>query len=489
MGAFAIDTNTLIYQVGDRAFLSLDRYTGVLKSSVGLTGTVTVPSEIEGIKVTSIGDSAFSGQNGLQGIKIPSSVKSIGDRAFASCVSLKTVEIEDGPTTLGKSAFQYCYALTSITLPSTLLSIDNYAFASCLELQSITLPGSVAHIGSYVFSDCTKLSSVTMPGGISSIGEYAFNDCRSLRSITLPEGLVELPIALFSGCTSLTQVTVPSSVRSVGSISFGNCTSLSRLVLPEGVTRIYDRAFSGCSGLKELSMPDSITSIAADSFYGCQGLTFYVNAGSYSQVFASANNIPFVLGQIDNNQNPGPGNYPPTPFIDEANHWASDYIRWSYAKGYFNGTTATTFEPDSSVTRGMLVTLLHRIEGRPSAGSSTFTDVSPSSYYAEGVAWAQANGIVNGVTATTFAPSQSITREQLATMLYRYAEYKSKNVSARGDLSRYQDNNRVSNYAGVSMSWAVGTGLITGTTSTTLTPKGRATRAQTAVMLYRFEEK
>lgn len=484
-GAFAADT--LIHQVGDRAFLSLNRFTGALTSAVNLQGSVSIPSEIEGVRVTSIADGALSDQSNLTEIRIPSSVETIGDRAFAACVSLRSVRIEEGLSSLGKNAFQYCYALTDVSLPSTLTSIDSYAFASCLALRSITLPSGVFQLGSYVFSDCKNLSSVTMPDGIATIGDYTFSGCRALTSVTLPKGLTAIPTALFSDCASLSQVTVPGSVKSVGSSAFGRCTALTRLALPEGVNRIYDWAFTGCSNLKEISMPNSVNSIAADSFYGCEGVTFYVNAGSYSQVFASANKIPFVVGSFSGGGDNQPGNYPATPFVDEPSHWASKYIRWSYAKGYFSGTSETTFSPDTAVTRGMLVALIHRMEGRPSGGSSPFADVSDSSYYAEAVAWAKTSGIVSGVSETEFAPSRNITREQLASILYRYAEYKKKNTSAQGDLSRYKDNNRVSGYAGTAMAWAVGAGIISGTDSSTLNPRGNATRAQSAVMLYEFE--
>lgn len=487
-GAFAADN--LIYQVGERAYLSLNRFTGALTSAVNLSGSVTIPSEIEGVRVTSIADGALSDQSDLTEIKIPGTVSSIGDRALSACVSLRTVEIEEGLSTLGKNVFQYCYALTSVSLPSTLTSIDSYSFASCLALRSITLPANVSMLGSYVFSDCKNLTSVSLPNAITTIGDYTFSGCTALRSIDLPGSLTAIPTALFSGCTSLSQVTVPGTVKTVGSNAFGGCTSLNRLVLPEGVNRIYDWAFTGCSNLKEISIPDSVTSIAADSFYGCEGVTFYVNAGSYAQVFASANKIPFVLGTLPPGGSQGGsevGNYPPTPFVDEANHWASQYIRWAYAKGYFSGTTETTFSPDTSVTRAMLVALIHRMEGRPSGGSSPFTDVSDSTYYAEAVAWAKTNGIVSGVTATEFAPAQSVTREQMATILYRYAQYKNKNTSARGDLSKFQDNYQVSNYAGTAIAWAVGSSIINGVNSTTLRPKGSATRAQAAVMLQKFE--
>ena len=280
-------------------------------------------------------------------------------------------------------------------------------------------------------------------------------------------------------------------VKYVGKSAFGGCSSLTRLILPEGVEKIYEGAFDGCKNLAVISMPNSINGIAFDSFDDCEKVTFYVNAGSYSQVFAAANNIPFVLGTLNDDQQGGNGsggNYPATPFTDAQNHWAKSYIEWAYAMGYISGTTTTTFSPDRSITRGMLVAILYRIEGNPPAGTSSFTDVPSSQYYAKAVAWAQSTGVVSGITATAFGPDQNITREQLAAILYRYAQKKGLSTSARGDVSRFKDTSSISSYAGTAISWAVGEGILNGKGNSTLDPRGNATRAETAVMLKKFTD-
>ena len=139
-------------------------------------------------------------------------------------------------------------------------------------------------------------------------------------------------------------------------------------------------------------------------------------------------------------------------------------------------------------TRAMIVTMLHRLENEPTASAAGFTDVASNTYYANAVAWAAANGVVTGVSETSFAPNDAITREQLAAILYRYAELKGYNVSASGSLSGYTDASQISSYATTAMQWANSTGLITGKTSTTLSPKGNATRAEVATILMRFCE-
>ncbi len=487
MSAFAADT--LIYQVGDRAFLGLNRLTGALENAVNITGELTIPASIQGVPVTSIADGTFYGCDEMTAVTVPSSVQAIGDRAFGACTSLRSVKLGEGLTSLGKDAFRYCYALTDISLPSTLLSIKSYTFSSCLALRSITIPSGVTSLGNYSFSECKNLTSITLPDNITDIGDYAFAGCAALSSIKLPASLRSLSTALFNGCSSLSNVELSGAVEFVGKSAFGGCSSLERLVLPEGVEKIYEGAFDGCKNLKAISVPDSVNGIAFDSFDDCENLTFYVNAGSYAQVFASANKIPFVLGEIEEPDKPDDdiGQYPPTPFQDAQNHWAKSYIEWAYAKGYFAGTSSTTFSPDAPVNRGMLVSLLYRIEGSPAVGSSSFTDVPSKAYYANAVAWGESVKVVSGVEPGKFAPSQNITREQVAAMLYRYAQYKGYDTSAQGNLSQFKDVDRISNFAGTAMNWVVGSGIMSGKGNATLDPRGRATRAEAAVMLQKFE--
>ena len=177
------------------------------------------------------------------------------------------------------------------------------------------------------------------------------------------------------------------------------------------------------------------------------------------------------------------------PFTDvSSSAWYADAVRYVYKNGMMNGTSDTEFSPNATTNRAMLVTILHRLENTPSAAASSFTDVVSGSYYADAVNWAAANGIVNGITATSFAPNTAITREQMATILYRYAQYKGYDVSASNNLSAYTDAANISSYATTAMQWANAEGLITGNTTTTLNPTGNATRAEVATILMRFCE-
>lgn len=150
------------------------------------------------------------------------------------------------------------------------------------------------------------------------------------------------------------------------------------------------------------------------------------------------------------------------------------------------GTSATTFAPNIATTRGMIVSMLYRLEGGPAAGSANFADVVDGAWYADAVNWAASEGIVSGYSADTFGPNDPITREQLAAILHNYAAYKGMDVTASADLSAYSDAASISDWATDVMQWAVGEGLISGMTEDTLAPQGEATRAQVAAIFQRF---
>ena len=173
-------------------------------------------------------------------------------------------------------------------------------------------------------------------------------------------------------------------------------------------------------------------------------------------------------------------------FVDvSAGDWYYDAVRYVYANGLMEGTSAATFAPDANMTRAMLVTILWRMEGEPVVNSLLpFTDVPADSWFTEAVRWAASEGIVTGVSASEFAPNAEITREQLAAILYRYAG----EPATTATLDAFTDAASVSAYAIDAMIWCVEHGIITGTTATTLDPQGTATRAQCATMLMRFME-
>ena len=186
------------------------------------------------------------------------------------------------------------------------------------------------------------------------------------------------------------------------------------------------------------------------------------------------------------------------PFTDvRADDWFYDPVCYVYSQGLMTGTSATTFEPNTSLSRAMLVAVLHRLEGSPQASAGDFTDVADGDWYAQAVNWAASVGIVNGFDDGSFQPNAAITREQMAAILRNYdaklaqtgAAYKGLDVTASGDLSTYSDAASVSDWAKESVVWMVGSGLIGGYEDNTLRPQGTTTRAEVSAVFERYLEK
>lgn len=180
---------------------------------------------------------------------------------------------------------------------------------------------------------------------------------------------------------------------------------------------------------------------------------------------------------------------PGFPFADVAKgSWYYEGVRYAYENSLMSGTGEGTFSPDLPTSRGMLVTILYRLAGSPAAGSASFTDVAKGQWYADGVAWASANGVVSGYPDGSFRPNDTITREQMAAILYQYARIQGKLDDSRADLSIFSDLDSLSAYAKEPMSWAVAQGLFSGVSADTLAPGGSTTRAQAAVILTAFSK-
>ncbi len=176
------------------------------------------------------------------------------------------------------------------------------------------------------------------------------------------------------------------------------------------------------------------------------------------------------------------------PFVDVLeSDWFYGDVKHVWEEKLMQGTSATTFEPLTTTTRGMITTILYRMEGEPAiAGSSPFSDVVAGEYYANAIVWANKHGILRGYDDGRAGPNDIITREQFAAILYRYADYKKQDVSARADLSSYTDVAEISDYAVDAVAWANAKGFIIGVSETELAPKASATRSQAAAIIWRY---
>ncbi|MGN0736453.1 MAG: leucine-rich repeat domain-containing protein [Anaerovoracaceae bacterium] len=261
----------------------------------GSVGAVEIPSKINEMDVTAIGEYAFKMRTSLTSITIPDSVKSIGDSAFSECTNLTSITIPNGVTSIGSSAFYACKKLTSITVPDSVTSIGSQAFYDCTSLTDIKISNSLSSIEYGTFSHCTNLTSITIPNSVTSIDWNAFSDCTNLATITIPETVTfigenafyrtawlaskqaENPLVvvngiLIDGKSATGENSIPNSVTSIGDFAFSACKNLTRITIPDSVTAIGRNAFSDCTGLTSITIPNSVTSIGNSAFAYCQNL-------------------------------------------------------------------------------------------------------------------------------------------------------------------------------------------------------------------------
>ena len=187
-------------------------------------------------------------------------------------------------------------------------------------------------------------------------------------------------------------------------------------------------------------------------------------------------------------ENPGTGVNPFTDISEK--DWFYGDVMFVYENGLMLGTSKTLFSPHGTAMRGMMATILWRMEGSPvPKGKNSFTDVEAGKWYADAITWTAENGIFAGYGKDKFGPDDPITREQLAAIFYRYADYKGYDLTVKGDLDKFKDADKITDYAKTAMQWAVGSGLVKGKSCNLLDPQGTATRAEIAAMLHRFIEK
>ena len=282
ISALADRSNTDVAYAVERGNIYFDKAKGTITDCDGSVTKASIPAEIDGVAVTSIGEDAFLSCTSLTGVTIPNSVTRIGDRAFRNCTSLASIDIPNSVTDIGNFAFSGCTSLVSINIPNSVTRIGDSAFSGCTSLASIDIPNSVTDIGNFAFSGCTSLASIDIPNSVTSIGFSAFRGCTSLASIDIPNSVTSIGNYAFQGCTSLASIDLPNSVTSIGDGAFYGCTSLASIDLPNSVTIIYDYAFQGCTSLTNVDLK-SCSYIREKAFQGCTSLknvTFSANLSS-----------------------------------------------------------------------------------------------------------------------------------------------------------------------------------------------------------------
>ena len=205
-----------------------------------------------------------------------------------------------------------------------------------------------------------------------------------------------------------------------------------------------------------------------------------------SGVYLTKDMTVYAGWRVDENPNTGAN-----PFTDVSEKdWFYGDVMFVYENGLMLGTSKTLFSPHGTATRGMMATILWRMEGSPAPkGKNSFTDVEAGKWYADAITWTAENSIFAGYGKDKFGPDDPITREQLAAIFYRYADYKGYDLTVKGNLDKFRDADKITDYAKTAMQWAVGSGLVKGKSGNLLDPQGTATRAEIAAMLHRFIEK
>ncbi len=286
------------YTSGDYKYIVLEDGTAEITDYTGKAHVLTIPSELNGLKVTSIGYRAFCDYPSLTDMINPNYVNS----------TLISITIPNSVTNIGDMAFFYCDSLTSITIPNSVTSIGMNPFGRCSNLTAILISAdhpTLATIDGVLFEKTEKrlvcypctltAKQYSIPQGISIIGAWAFDCCDSLTCITIPDSVTVIGDSAFYKCSSLTSIAIPNSVTVIGNRAFDSCESLANITIPSSVISIGDEAFYSCDSLASVTISDSVTSIGGGAFSNCNAaFTLTVPRNSYARQYAIDNNLNYT---------------------------------------------------------------------------------------------------------------------------------------------------------------------------------------------------
>lgn len=504
---------------------------GTFNGCTNLT-SITMPDG-----VTIIDESAFYLCTGLGSVVIPKSVAKIGYCAFEGCNNIAEVHyngtdgdwndinIEEGNEALTNAIRKSIFFIKIIDENNKVTSM------TCLPNETIDMSGIKAKYGENVML-CTDEDRTIIFDTASHINGnmtlYISQDSTASEdetvsvNITCENGTVTGTAEEYTKGSSVTITATPNNgynfdgwyidnnlVSADTSYTFTADTDIALTAKFSKIqtshsgsvgTTSYTVSFdtNGGSKISNKSVRKN-TSVSTPTIPSKNGYTF---AGWYSDEVLTTpydfsdivkKNITLYAKWIANDaEEPEPTDKPEeptkTPFSDvKADAWYADAVKFAVENGLMNGVSDTEFAPNATLTRAMLVTILYRNDGEPETADNTvFEDVATGSYYEKAVAWANANGIVDGYSETEFAPDANITREQIATIMHRYATYKNYDVNGSADILDREDYAEISDYAVSAMQYMVASGLMNGKTNTTLDPQDNATRAEIATILQRF---
>ena len=241
----------------------------------GYEGTATdieIPDYIDGVKITTIGASAFQDNTVITSVVIPDTVTSIGAYAFKGCTSLEEVSLSKNLSSAGTDAFMNCTSLESITVPGSLKRIGTNMFYGCSSLVEAVLEEGVQKTGNYAFYNCKALKTISVPSTVVGIGVWCFGYCSLLEAFDVPEKVTTIGSAGFYGCKKISEIILPDTVTAIETHAFRGCKGLLNLRLSENISRIPFRSLNGC-GFSHIKIPQNVMYIDKESFYECQNLT------------------------------------------------------------------------------------------------------------------------------------------------------------------------------------------------------------------------
>ena len=493
--------------------------------------SVTIPNS-----VTNILGGAFEDCSSLISITIPESVVNIDNTAFYACSSLTGIYVNDSNKHYASDAAGVLFykdmttllrcpgAFRTYTVPDNVTDIHSSAFSGSTSLSSVIISDSVKCIGTSAFSECTSLTSVIIPDSVTSIGDYAFFGCTSLTSVMIPNRMEYIKSGTFGKCTSLTSVTIPERVTRIGDHAFFSCDKLTdvyyagteamwgEIRIDDGNTELTNANIHYNSPFHEHNYETVVTppTCTAKGYTthtcacGDSYMDTYVNALGHSwdngavtkpATATEAGIKTYTCTRCSETKTeviPATGVVDVTEMFTDVSHsWADDGIQYCVTHQLMSGVGSGRFAPKMTTTRAQIVQILYNLEGEPKvSGTMPFTDLTQN-WYKDAVLWAYQTGVVSGTSATTFAPDQPVTREQIAVILMGYAE-KVLGVTRTwtpADLSVFPDAGSVSGWAKDALADAVALGLISGASNggqTYLEPQGSATREQVATILMEF---
>ena len=460
------------------AFADDDVQTGTCGD--GLTWTLDAAGTLTVTGSGVISANAFAFNSKIVRAEIGAGVTGIGLGAFFKCANLEAVTLPAGLTTLGTAAFAYCEKLASVTLPGSLKSTGGGAFQGCTALTAVTILPGVTRIDTRAFSDCAALKEITIPATVTAIGGSAFSGCLALRTVHFggsKEAWQAVEVGEHNTLLRLAKV----DYNAVTEHHFGDWTVTTEATCTEPGVRTRTCTDAGCAETETEAIPalghdwgEGVTVAEPSGAQGGRVRTTCKRCGAETLRFTDPE-IP-AYQQFDD--------------VDLA-LWSYPGIAFCVKTGLMSGTDAHTFAPKGVTTRAQIVQILYNLAGEPAVtGTTPFTDLT-NDWYRDAVLWAYQTGVVAGTSATTFDPESPVTREQIAVILMGYADMVQHrdHTWPSADLSAFPDGADVSDWARDAVAEAVALGILNGAENNGelwLLPQGQATRAQVATLLEGF---